>query len=130
MEKKSLIISLVKQESGITEIQSNENEWDNPLELLGLLQYVKTSLEVKLIQHGNAKPTEKKSYKDIAVGDFVVCQWENKQAKRNTFTKGNMYEVIDVDKDYRKRTIYWIYDNNLKKRSYNAKNSQFKLIVK
>ncbi|HJV77708.1 MAG TPA: hypothetical protein VJ602_04935 [Paludibacter sp.] len=130
MKQSNLTIKVIHHDNGQLQIECNEAEWQNPFELLWVLNYVKTSLEVKLVQGQqqlSEHPKEKCSSKEIRVGDFMKCIRLNVQSKHNSFTLGNLYEVIDVDKDYRGRTIYFIYDDNKKKRFFQAKDSQFAL---
>ena len=59
MKEVNLIIKLVYHDNGQLQIDSNEHEWENPFELLGILTYVKTSLEVKLVDMTRRAPVEK-----------------------------------------------------------------------
>lgn len=64
----------------------------------------------------------------VEVGDYVKCENLHQQNK-TCLTEGKQYEVIDVyDTEYR-GLIFYIIDDNGKKKKYFDKNSQFKVVV-
>ena len=130
MEKLNIKIEYIKHSKGIFELICNNDEWENPFEVIGVLNHVLKSIEMDISKGEQKNENNVPFSKEMQVDDFVRCERLNKQDRHNSFMIGKVYLVVDVDKDYRGKTYYYIIDDNNKKRKYYQKNRMFKRIPK
>ena len=89
---------------------------------LDIVEAFNKQLFIGVVVH-SFKPLSK-----VEIGDYVKCENLHQQNK-TCLTSGKEYEVIDVyDTKYR-GFLFYIIDDNGKKKRYFDKNRQFKIVV-
>lgn len=66
-----------------------------------------------------------KGFNELKIGDYVECVAVHTQNIK-CLTKGKKYEVINIYGSDWKATVFYIKDDNGKKKHYATSNSQFK----